>query len=96
MCVFFPLVLGLMAGIWAFPVSAAVGLGWDLLWAVALGLLIARMRRPPNTLNGVPVSSLPGRPCPACGSQNTQVWMSGRTPLGVHCAACDRRTPGLP
>lgn len=96
MCLFFPLFLGLMAAIWALPVGPEVAIAWDLALAIGLGVLIARMRKPPNTLNGVPVDSLAGRPCPACGSTETRPWMSGRTPLGLHCAACNRRTPGLP
>ena len=94
MCVFFPLILGLMAGIWALPVSTPVAVVWDLALLLALGVLVARMRKAPDTVGGVPVSALIGRPCPACGSVDTQPWMSGRTPLGLHCKGCDRRTPG--
>jgi hypothetical protein len=94
MCVFFPLVLALMAAVWALPVALPVAVAWDAALLVGLGVLVARMRRPVNTLQGVPVGALTGRGCPACGSCRTTPWMSGRTPLGLHCQACDRRTPG--
>jgi hypothetical protein len=94
MCVFFPLILGLMAGIWALPVSAPFAIAWDAALLVGLGVLVGRMRRAPDTIGGVPLAALAGRPCPACGSVDTHPWMSGRTPLGLHCRGCDRRTPG--
>lgn len=96
MCVFFPLALGLMAAVWALPVSLEVAVAWDLALLVALGVMVAPMRKAPDTLGGVPLSELAGRPCPSCASTQTVAWMSGRTPLGVHCQRCNRRTPGVP
>lgn len=94
MCVFFPLVLALMAAVWALPVPMWVAVAWDAALLVALGVLVARMRRPITVLQGVPVAALRGRLCPACGSPETLPWMNGRTPMGLHCQACDRRSPG--
>lgn len=96
MCVFFPLILGLMAAVWALPVDPTFAAIWDLVLLVALGVLVARLRRAPDRLGGVHVADLAGHPCPACASCETEAWMSGRTPVGLHCRACGRRTPGAP
>jgi len=94
MCVFFPLLVALMAAVWAFPLPIWFAVAWDATLLVALFAIISRMRQPIAALQGVPVAALPGRGCPACGSRETDAWMNGGTPMGLHCRACDRRTPG--
>lgn len=95
MCVFFPLLVLLGGAVWLLPVPLPFALAWDAALLGLLGVLVARLRRVPDSLGGVPLTALSGRPCPACGSDQTRPWMSGKTPLGLHCQACDRRTPGL-
>ena len=94
MCVFFPLFLLLVVGVPFLPAPLPFIVLVEFLLFGVLLILVARLRRRPTTVGGLTLELLTGRPCPACGSTATRPWMSGQTPLGLHCGACGRRTAG--
>ncbi len=96
MCVFFPPILAVGLVVWFLPLPLAFVIAWDTALLIALGVMVARFRTPPKTVAGLTLAELTGHPCPACGSTDTLPWMTGRTPIGLLCKACDRRTPGRP
>ncbi|MFN3201759.1 MAG: hypothetical protein ACE366_25365 [Bradymonadia bacterium] len=92
MCAVLPLLLLVAIAPWPLGAPTWLSVTIDLAMIGALGWMWRAIVKPVREVGGIPVAELPGHPCPACGSTETELWAQGRLPMGVHCRRCGRRS----